>query len=116
MKKKVEMPEVVKLDKAALNALKERVVQLLEDARKTSTIEERSTLYREFQQRLLIDLPAIFLFRPISTHRIHWFVYRLMTCRSKPSMTTTSYQIKSYYLIFFDQQYLSFAWSFLIQS
>ncbi len=60
-----------------------KVDQLLEDARKTSTIEERGTLYREFQQRLLTELPAIFLFRPIST-----FVVRSSFHPSVPEVVT----------------------------
>lgn len=40
--------------------------KLLEDGRKTIKIEDRRAIYQEFQQVLVDDSPAIFLFHPVS--------------------------------------------------
>ncbi|MDP2860580.1 MAG: ABC transporter substrate-binding protein [bacterium] len=45
-----------------------RVDKLLEDARKTTDLEKRKSLYLDFQKSLVEDSPAIFLYYPASYH------------------------------------------------
>ncbi len=44
--------------------------KLLEEARKTSNVEERSSKYKEFQNILADEIPAIFLYNPFYTYGV----------------------------------------------
>jgi peptide/nickel transport system substrate-binding protein len=44
--------------------------KLLEEARKTMDIERRRATYEKFQERLLEELPAIFLYSPLYTYAV----------------------------------------------
>jgi peptide/nickel transport system substrate-binding protein len=45
--------------------------KLLEEARKTTNIEERSNKYKEFQNILADEIPAIFLYNPYYTYGVN---------------------------------------------
>jgi len=47
------------------------VDRLLEDARKTSNVDDRRLMYLHFQNNLATDLPAIFLYNSFYTYGIH---------------------------------------------
>jgi len=53
------------------NYANRKVDQLLEDARKTADPNIRTQKYKEFQQYLYDDLPAIFLYNPTYTYPIY---------------------------------------------
>ncbi len=41
-----------------------RIDKLLEDGRKTVDLDERKTIYADFQKYLIDDVPAVFLYFP----------------------------------------------------
>ncbi|MBI2411570.1 MAG: hypothetical protein HYV32_06795 [Candidatus Kerfeldbacteria bacterium] len=45
--------------------------QLLEDARKTTSADERAAKYVDFQNKLAADIPAIFLYNPLYTYAVN---------------------------------------------
>lgn len=44
--------------------------RLLEQARQTTAVDERGALYRQFQERLIEEVPAIFLFSPTYAYAV----------------------------------------------
>lgn len=45
--------------------------KLLDDARKTDNTEDKTALYEKFQETLMADYPAIFLYSPTYTYAVH---------------------------------------------